>query len=78
LRVPVSGHSGTGHAGRRKDGEVACGVLVPVDDQAAGVAVAHPDVQRQLAFAAPQSEQVLAEGYQRSAVWITPPDQPVL
>jgi hypothetical protein len=52
--------------------EIDRGVLVPVDDQAAGGAYIGAFGQGSLVFTTPQAEQVFEDGYQRSATTRVP------
>ncbi|WP_191839584.1 hypothetical protein [Catellatospora chokoriensis] len=56
-----------GSADMREGGEVLGGVEVAVEDQAAHIATLNALVQGEFGFTAPQLEQVLEDGYRRSA-----------
>src|SRR5215211_3766082 len=59
-------------------GEICGGVAVPVPDQSAITATKGPRPQRPCFATAPQAEQVLVEGNQRSQTTSSPPSQAVL
>jgi hypothetical protein len=62
----------------RECGEVAGGVEVAIEHEAALVASECPFGQAQCGFTTPQAEQVVEDGYQRSARCTVLPAHPVL